>query len=292
MVSRLLFIIFMLAWAATLFSQRYHVDRTAIGKLKDSRLSELSGIIGASFDSTLFWVHNDSGDSARIFLVDANARLKAVYYLEGVHIVDTEDITMFREQGRTFLVLGDIGDNRGVRQHIYLYIFEEPHCEAGKEIVEIPAQQIRKVTMRYEDRPRDAEALFADPMDRRLYLVSKRDFRAGLYPIELSSLTDGDFLILRRACDLPMTFVTAADMSADGAGLLIKNLTQVFFWQRRTGQPLLDLLGQQPVVLPYHPEPQGEAICFGRQNSVFYTISERPLGLDAYLYRYKIVPLD
>ncbi|MFD1769053.1 hypothetical protein [Sphingobacterium suaedae] len=273
------------------FAQNTGRDREPLGKITDSRLGELSGLIVSRQSSSLFWTHNDSGDSARIFLIDDKAQTKITYLLEGVRGIDTEDIACFQRGGKNFVVLADIGDNRAVRKEVKLYIFEEPLWDGKMHHDIISAEAITQVTLRYEDGARDAEALFIDPLDLTGYIISKRDFQVGVYPFSLDNALVGQSLVLKRKFDLPMTFVTAADMTRDGAGLLIKNLTQVFYWERKRNETILQMLGRKPRTLTYQPEPQGEAICFGDLRGVFYTISERPLGLDAYLYRYYITPL-
>lgn len=267
------------------FAQDAAVERVVMGKVKDSRLGEISGIAAAAKPEGSFWVHNDSGDEARIFLIDSAARLQAVYQLEGVELRDAEDIAAFRMDGRRYLLLADIGDNRALRESVAVYIFAEPSFEAGKTSYVIPRSEIRKLRFRYADKPRDAEAVFVDPVDLTGYIISKRDFHVGVYPFALREGADAEQL-LQPMLNLPITFVTAADMSADGSSLLVKSLTEVYYWHRLPEESVGEMLGRPWRRLPYEPEPQGEAICFGADECVFYTISERPLGLDAYLYRY------
>ena len=70
----------------------------------------------------------------------------------------------------------------------------------------------------------------------------------------------------------------------------MKNLTQIYYWQRPPNRSLKSLFRQDFKLLPYIPEPQGEALCFACQGPYFFTVSERPLGLDAYLYQYQLAP--
>lgn len=288
MISRIVSVIVFSVLTLLVVAQDIGTDRITMGKITDSRLNELSGMVKSFKNPDSFWVHNDSGDSARIFLIDKKAAVQAEFWLEGVSLVDAEDMAWFEEQGKSYVVLADIGDNRGVRKDIQLYIFEEPLYQAGQQRVLIAKEQIKKIVLRYEDKPRDAEALFVDPKDLTAYLVSKRDFQVGVYPIDLKVARAQGHAELKRACKLPMTFITAADIARDGQHIVIKNLGQVFYWKRDADASIIQLLQTKPDTLAYQPEPQGEAICFGEQPTTFYTVSERPLGLDAYLYRYHI----
>ncbi|WP_144038194.1 hypothetical protein [Sphingobacterium sp. 1.A.4] len=105
--------------------------RVSKGKLIAPELKEVSGVIASDANPGSFWMHNDSGDKARIFLVDSSANLLQIVNLEGVIAIDMEEIGKFKKDGKNYLVLGDIGDNRGLRKDIRLYILEEPVWEQG-----------------------------------------------------------------------------------------------------------------------------------------------------------------
>ncbi|MGK6351323.1 hypothetical protein [Parapedobacter sp. DT-150] len=263
----------------------------AHGKIKGSTINEASGLVAAVAHPRHFWTHNDSGDKARIFLMDDSARHQATFYLQGIEARDWEDIGMMEQQGRHYLIVGDIGDNQNRRPNVQVHVFEEPQIDvqdpAGvPDIDTIPRERIRSYTMRYEDGPRDAESLFFDPVEKRLYLISKRDLAVGLYVVDLPAMAT-DTLTLHRVASLPFTFITAADISPDGTELLMKNLLGVFYWKRNAGESVSEMMSRTPIRLPYEPEPQGEAIAFSRDGSGYYTLSEAPFGLTAVLYFYR-----
>lgn len=161
------------------------------------------------------WVHNDSGDKARIFLIDTLARLHATYYLEGVEARDWEEIAYMQIGGSNYLIIGDIGDNRAVRSSVSIHIIPEPRLAAAASpaaaslsattspvsaaasptvaavLGEAPqtdtirAAHIRTFALQYEDGPRDAEALFYDRQDELLYVISKRELQVGLYAVAI-----------------------------------------------------------------------------------------------------------
>lgn len=278
---------FLQFFSLLLAAQTYTAERIPLGRVTDSALTELSGMIASKAYPGKFWTHNDSGDAARIFLIGEQATLQGTYLLEGIDAVDVEDIARYEQDGKTYLVLADIGDNRAVREHISLYVFEEPTWNPAQTSYRIPRTEIRLLEMRYDDKARDAEALFIDPVDLQGYLISKRDFRVGLYPFQLPT-QDMQQVTLVKKMELPMTFITAADIAKDGKHILIKNLTEIFYWPRAAGESIAKTLAKPSFRIAYDPEPQGEAICFGEESSVFYTVSERPLGLEAYLYRYTV----
>ncbi|MBK1440441.1 hypothetical protein JHJ32_10630 [Parapedobacter sp. ISTM3] len=262
-------------------------EREAKGSLSYDEIKEASGLVASVRNPGNFWTHNDSGDHARIFLINDSAQLKKTCYLKGVVARDWEDIGIMRRHGTNYIIVGDIGDNKAQYPYVAVHIFEEPKVTVRSPVVDtIPPTGICSIILKYEDGPRDAESLFFDPQDERLYIISKRELSVGVYYTDLPS-GPVDTLVLKKAGNLPLTFATSAAISADGQELLVKNLVAVFYWKRKPGETIPDMLKRPAVTLPYIPEPQGEAIAFSREGDGYYTLSERPLGMAAILYFYK-----
>jgi hypothetical protein len=81
--------------------------------------------------------------------------------------------------------------------------------------------------------------------------------------------------------------IVGGDISENGTELLLKTYDNVYYWRIQSSQKLAQILEEQPVILPYEPEPQGEAICWSSDNSGYYTLSEERHGIAAYLYFYR-----
>lgn len=256
------------------------------GIVENRALNEASGITASLVNPGLLWAHNDSGDAARIFLMDDSARNKAVYYLEGVKARDWEEIGFMKSRGQRFLLIGDIGDNAGNQPFVTIHRVKEPLFKGKPFYIDtIPEEDILSYTLQYSDGPRDAEALFYDEIDDKLYVISKREFEVGLYSTQLDELAK-DTLVLNKESSLPFTFVTAAAISHDGRELLVKNLVSVFYWKRQAAESIPSLLKKDAIKLPYKPEIQGEAISFALDGSGYFTLSEEPFGFKADLRYY------
>lgn len=253
------------------------------GTIKNGEMNEISGLVASHVLPGYFWVHNDSGDDARIFLIDSEAVHKATVYLEGIHARDWEDIAWMKRNGRSHLLIGDIGDNKGQHPYIRVHVVEELVNPAFRDT--IPQARIRTFFLAYEDGPRDAETLFYDPLDDALYIISKRELAVGVYRAELPDMPT-DTLILTKVCNLPHTFFTGADIRRDGSEFIAKNLLEVFYWRREPGESIGEMLSKPAVRLPYRPEPQGEAIAFDMDATGYFTLSEKVLGMTAVLYYY------
>ncbi len=259
----------------------YFKTQIALGELTDPQLKEVSGITPA-YQEGNFWVHNDSGDGATIYLIDRQAKLLKKFSLEGVSVVDCEDIDRVKIGDTYFLVLADIGNNAGKRTWTCLYVFPEPQADDPGLI---PKKSIRAIFLKFPGRQRlDAESIMIDPIDNMLYVISKREFRSTVYGVEVFTNVKQQYFTLNRIAELPFTFATASAIDQTGTQLLVKNITHIFYWQRNRSESWKQVLQRKPAILPYQVEPQGEAIAFDSNGTGFYTISERPFGLKSYLY--------
>ncbi|MCL7987555.1 hypothetical protein M8998_06355 [Sphingobacterium sp. lm-10] len=290
---RLCLILSLIGFSVSLMHAQVHPDsiRQTLGKVRHPALQELSGMVPSVANPHCFWVHNDSGDEANIYLIDSVANLLCTYGLEGVSARDFEEIAWVVKDGKYHLVVGDIGDNRGKRKQVVFHLFPEPVWQKGDLKEQIT--QVSSFSAVYPDGPRDAEAFFVDPLTNQLILISKRDFHVHVYSANF--LQDAHYAgsnkpyLLKKEAELPLFFVTAADISPNGQDILIRNLTNIYHWRRDPSQSVISALQKAYTEIPYAPEPQGEAIAFDRNSRSFYTISERPLGLDSYLYQYQLI---
>ncbi|TJZ63107.1 hypothetical protein FAZ15_02080 [Sphingobacterium olei] len=261
-------------------------EKKTLGKILNSKLGEISGIIPSATCPHHFWVHNDSGDNATIYLIDTLCNLRCQFNLENIKAVDIEDIAWLKIDNIPYILLADIGNNKRDREILSFYLFEEPKFSGDQTVVTVAKSSIREIKVRYADKKRDAEAVFVDPVDNQVYIISKRDLRVGVFDFKIPPIAN-HVLTLDAKLTLPFTFATAADISRDGRQVLIKTLTNIYHWNRNSNSSIIETLLASPVGIPYEVEPQGEAIAFDPHSANFYTISERPLGLDSYLYRYE-----
>ncbi len=312
----------------------------------DKRMDELSGLVVSRRQPGILYVHNDSGDSSRFFAIGKDASLKQIFYFTGekslapLGVKDVEDITMGPgpDSGADYIYLGDIGDNHGKRKYITIYRIQEPvigggvGADAGSQGAGAgaPGADARSpgagspgagarafvdaapLYLHYPDGARDAETLLADPIDRRLYIVSKREDSVTVYSTPLD-FKAGDTVTLTRHTRLFFPgqgtdkWITAGDVTPGGDEVLLKSYAGVFYWRRnvqpgadssrgadstrgvngsKKAEPLWQTLRRQPIIQPYIPEKQGEAIGFSRDGKGFYTISE---GHFPRLYHYPLV---
>jgi hypothetical protein len=243
--------------------------------VKDLRLREISGMAMSRNLSEAIWMHNDSGDEARIFLIDTKGVLIAQYNLIGINLRDAEDMAVGPGPlaHLSYIYLGDIGDNSGVNDVKYIYRFAEPNYLIPKKKGYAIAN-IDVIKFRYPDGRRDAEALMIDPLTKDLIVVSKREKRVHVYKAPYPQSTK-EVILLEKIANLPVGDITAGDISANGQEILLKNYDNIYYWQRNQGESLEKTFSRNPVRLPYLYEQQGEAIAWRTDGKGYYTFSEK-----------------
>jgi hypothetical protein len=249
------------------------------GPVRDPALREISGIDAGIASPGVWWVHNDSGDSARLFAIDSRGRTLRIYSLADVTAVDWEDIAVGPgpAPGASYVYVGDIGDNGANRSEVQVLRVREPIVSRGRAVT---LGGVATLRLRYPDGPRDAEALVVDPERRQLYVIEKRrDGRpAGIYRAP-AGLPDGSRTTLRRVGALRLgaglgNAVTAADVSTDGSRLAVRTYGTVLLWQRPRGRTIPQALTGPRCVGPIPFELQGEAIAFRPDGRGYATIAE------------------
>jgi hypothetical protein len=264
------------------------------GLLQRKDMDEISGIAASGINENLYYVHNDSGDTSRFFAMLPSGEVKSIIYFNGdprerYGVNDCEDIAVGPGpvKGKSYVYMGDIGDNDAKWNHITIYRIEEQKLWANGGVVNAPAVPLR---LKYPDGPKDAETLMVDPIEKLIYIVSKRQDSVTVYTTPLI-YKPNDRLILnkRRRLFFPgyklFKWITGGDISKDGQQVLIKSYTNVYYWKRQNNEPIWKTLQRKPRILSYVQEKQGEAIGFTPDGKGYYTTSE---GVYSPIYYYKI----
>jgi len=238
----------------------------------------------------VFFVHNDSGDSARFFAIDRTGHVLAELLLEDVPLlIDAEDIALGPAPGGgSYLYLGDTGNNfasmgLGIpRRKAVLYRTPEPVVRLAARTTQIALRNVLPIVFTFPDGARDVEAFFIDPRDGELYLVAKQaDGQSQVFAADAATLAAGGGE-LRLLGELAFghggpaggKMPTAASISRDGSAILIRTYATVLLFQRGPGESVLNALRRAPQKLRAPAETQGEAIGFAEQDTAFITISE------------------
>lgn len=253
----------------------------AVGHLTSHKLGEVSGVV-RSHTQDLFWVHNDSGDGARVYALSPTGALLATHELpDTASSRDIEDLAAFDDGGKQWLYLADTGDNFSRRDEgVFIHRFEEPQVATAKRPTHSVAPEVETLHLQYPDGPHDAEALLVTPETGKLTIVTKeRHGYARIYTIddfrdEAVAHFVGTLTPERLGLVLPL--ITGGDVSADGRWVALRTYDAVYLFERRKGQEVSAALLSRPCRLRAGAEEQGEAIAFFGQAGPpsFLTISE------------------
>ena len=271
-----------------------------LGTVRDSRISESSGLARSSAAEGAYWTHNDSGNAPEIYLLAPDGRLLAEVAIEDVQNRDWEAMSSVSVNGANFIMIGEVGDNAR-RYRVYrLLLIPEPLLSddvlrAVKEDVDgFESQKYTATALQfeftYEDGRHNCEAIAYDSVGKKVWLVEKvyaddqREAAPGIYSIDFN-LTDemlqqarGDGVSLpqaSRVADFPVRNVTGMSISAEGNRLLIRTYLAAFFYSRDEERSWAEVLAEdRPANIGLPLQRQGEAVCFSSDSDHFVVTSE------------------
>ena len=249
------------------------------GPVSDPALNEVSGIDQSIVNAGIYWVHNDSGDTARVFALNAAGATQRIFTLAGATAIDWEDIAVGPgpDPGVSYLYLADIGDNAVSRTQVVLYRVPEPTVVAGSPV---SISGVAALTLKYPDGPHNAEALLVDPSTGEMLIIEKtanggaaRVYRApaGLGAGSVTTMSVIATIALPTGAS---NRVTGADVSADGTQVAVRTYGAVLLWNRGVGSSLWSSFATTACSGPVPSEQQGEAVAFHANGRGYVTLSE------------------
>ena len=247
-----------------------------LATLENTDIDESSGIACGRANKGIFWTHNDSGDRPRIYAFGRHGEDIAAFKLAGAINHDWEDIASFTLDGKPYLLIGDVGDNSFSRDDCSLYLVREPVLDGarrkfrGKLRVEMP------IDFRYEDGPRNCEAVAFDPTSR-LILLATKSLATGcrIYSLPLPRKPSREVFVAKLVATVKVPMVTAMDISPDGRRAILLTYGDAFEFARRPGEPWKQAFARPPRRIAMPPRRQGEAICYGPDGVTLYLTSEK-----------------
>ena len=104
------------------------ISASTTGQVANAAVDEASGIAASHLVDDVYWVHNDSGNTAEVYAIGGDGRDLGVYAVSGATNVDWEDIAVGPgpNAGLSYLYLADIGDNTSARADVVVYRVPEP----------------------------------------------------------------------------------------------------------------------------------------------------------------------
>lgn len=264
------------------------------GRIASSDITEASGLVASWLNDGVWWITNDSGDSARIFAVDVDGGLLATVALDGAVARDWEALAIGPPMAglNPTLYVGDTGDNammsnpaRG-RSSLRVNRLTEPVIDRDVAPQRLRAR-VEVLTLRFPDGPHDVEAMLVDPVAGDLVFVTKDWTLTGVSGVYRApaGLDDGSTTVLERVGEVrlpPSTLVTDVDVTRDGSLVALRSYTGVDLYRRPSGAPVWAAFSTTPCAGPSPGELQGESIGFAPDGGWYMTVSE---GMHPVLHR-------
>jgi hypothetical protein len=289
-----------LSATAVLADEPTYVGPIAAGTLEAPPRQEASGLAASRRSPDILWTHDDSGGAPVLYAVDTTGKKRGALRVTGTKNEDWEDVAAFERGGKAWLLIADTGDNDAKRDTVRIHVVEEPLPKQLNPTSEIQAAPAYSLRIRYEDGPRDCEAVAVDAIEGAIYLLTKRDAPPRLYRIPLGpsadKITVAKFVgtvpavightqvdsMLKHLVGKRLSWPTAMDFSADGRAAVVLTYGEPLVFMRQLNESWLNAFQRPPVRLLFHGQPQAEAICFTADGRAIYLASETSTVLIRY----------
>jgi hypothetical protein len=259
---------------------------TTVTTIKVKGVSEGSGLVASRTTPGAYWTHNDSGDGPFIYAFDTGGDSLGTFRVNGAQNRDWEDIAAGPgpQPKKSYLYIGDIGDNDSVRPEVTVYRVAEPTPSAATRNFTKsrpgstePAEAIR---LKYPDGAHDAEALLVHPRTGNIYIVIKVVLvNPGVYEA-VAPFTAGQTITMRRIGEVhvPSIFggvVTGGNISPDGRRVALCDYFQGYEIVLPSGDSNFDDIWKQKLTgFDLGKRKQGESITYRLDGKALLATSE------------------
>jgi hypothetical protein len=284
----------------------------------DGTMDEISGLYAMTQSGNEnYFVGVDDSVGTTMFIVDRDFNKNSTIALESDTWTDAEEVSGYTDlSGNHWILLMEFGDNAAALTTKHIYRFKEPTVDGVN--LTIAASGYEKIPFVYPSSPiwegggilGDAEASFADPIDGKIYIMSKRETRNFIFSLPIQDSYTGtqtlsyhgemvaDVVEETGGVISPANAVAAA-ISNGNDNVFIKTYNKVYQFHRDARNVTWSQVMTQsaPVVETNYvgrgtapsQEPQGESICFEYNDQGYFTISEFNGGGSVPFFYY---PLD
>jgi hypothetical protein len=243
------------------------------GSISSSDLVEASGLAVSRTTPNVVWSHNDSRGEPVLYAFNPQGADLGTFAVPGAFSIDWEDMAAGPgpEGSGASLYVADLGDNFAIRDGL-IYVWRVPDLDPSELDGSFP--EATPIALKMPGGSYDAEAIFVDPIDPSLYVITKSRTEALVFRGPLTSGAEPEEMQLIATLFLDAE-VSGADMSADGSTIALRGYRSVWMWDRLPGSSIADTLKGDPCMAPSPDETQGESISFDLDKN-YFTISEGP----------------
>ena len=259
-----------------------------LGTLQDRSIGESSGLVASRLNPGSYWTHNDSGDGPYLYCVGDLGESCGVWSVTGAEARDWEDVAAGPGPtvGRSYLYVGDIGDNLDDQEHVTVYRVAEPETRADQarttRFAPARTEPAEVLRLRYPDGPHNAETLLVHPQTGDLYVLTKEaapSVFVARAPLTADATNQMSALAVLRVDGSERTdVVTGGDISPDGRRVALCTYGDGYELEAPPGESFDAVWRQPPSRFPLGSRVVGEAIAYRLDGRALLTTSEEPLG--------------
>jgi hypothetical protein len=259
---------------------------TRIATIKDEAINESSGLVASRTNSGAYWTHNDSGGGPFIYALDTNGETLGTFRVNGATNRDWEDISAGPgpQHGRSYLYIGDIGDNDQKRSEVVVYRVPEPQLTAtdrdSSKKSPRATEPAEAIHLAYPDGAHDAEALMVHPASGNLYIMTKVLLTNPVVYEAAAPLTGGKLITMKRIGEVrvPSIFggtITGGSISPDGRSVALCDYFQGYEMTLPARSRNFDDIWNQTLTrFDLGKRKQGESIAYRLDGNALLATSE------------------
>jgi hypothetical protein len=257
-----------------------------VGKITSGEITESSGIVASGCNEKVFWTHNDSGNGAFLFAINASGEKLGTWKVSGAQNKDWEDIATFKNSnGECFLYVGDIGNNERLKSEMTIYRVKEPMVsDANKSSSKKNPQTTeaaQAIKFNYPGARHDAETLLVQPQTGDIYVLSKSLSQSSAVYKLAANYDTKRINTLKKIADytvpaLPGGFLTGGDISPDGKRVVICDYFNGYeITLPKDAKNFDQIWTQKPDIVDLGAREQGEGVCYTADGNSIFATSEK-----------------
>jgi hypothetical protein len=258
---------------------------TTIARLKNSSITESSGLAASRSTPGAYWTHNDDSGPF-IYAFNATGASLGVFRVTGANAYDWEDIAIGPgpQRDKWYLYIGDIGDNSAARSEIVVYRVSEPTLgPASLNLTKAhpgTTESAEAIRLRYPDGKFDAETLLVHPVTGNIYVVTKVPLVDPVVYEVPAPATPGKVITMKRIGEIhvPSLFggvLTGGSVSPDGRRIAFCDYFQGYeLVLPAKGSDFNDIWKQRMTGFDLGKREQGEAITYRHDGKAFIATTE------------------
>lgn len=274
------------------------------GLIANPALLEASGMVCSRSEADLLWVVNDAGNPMVLFAVKTDGGDHGRVIVEGALNTDWEDLAIFEREGKSYILIADVGDNHADRETGHTFVVKEPVRQTTGTF---PASIAVEWHFRfcYESGPRNCESVVVDNRTGEILLLTKRITSPHIYTLPLKPsvralvmarhvgevpgmpmLTARD--VVTKLCDgVWPSQPTALDSWRDNRLAVVLMYKDTYLFPRAADETWATALAREPWRIRLPKREKQETACFSPDGRMLYVSTEKrqPPLLGAHLAR-------